>query len=29
MKEAGDGEWAGKLRNALTALLTTTLETLK
>lgn len=29
MKEVGDGEWAGKLRNALTALLTTTLETLK
>lgn len=29
MKDAGDGEWAGKLRNALTALLTTTLETLK
>lgn len=29
MKEAGDSEWAGKLRNALTALMTTTLETLK
>lgn len=29
MKEAGDGEWAGKLRNALIALMTTTLEALK